>query len=129
MAAKAPHDIIAITDDIREAAMASLLIRDLDDQVKQRLRVRAAENGVSMEAEARSILTTAVADPEQISGAEWVRRFRAHFEDIGFADDLADAIPDRNADAAIETSRRLPFVDEPDSYGPPFGVDIRRDVE
>jgi len=40
--------------------MASLMIRDLDDDVKARLRVRAAENGRSMEAEAREILAVAV---------------------------------------------------------------------
>lgn len=40
--------------------MASLVIRDLDDQVKTRLRVQAAEHGRSMEAEARAILATAL---------------------------------------------------------------------
>ena len=40
--------------------MASLTIRNLDDDVKHRLRVRAAENGRSMEAEARLILREAV---------------------------------------------------------------------
>lgn len=37
--------------------MASLIVRKLDDTVKQRLRVRAAQNGRSMEEEAREILT------------------------------------------------------------------------
>ncbi|MFT3729510.1 MAG: hypothetical protein QM759_16930 [Terricaulis sp.] len=37
--------------------MASLLIRKLDDDVKARLRVRAAKAGRSMEEEARLILT------------------------------------------------------------------------
>jgi plasmid stability protein len=41
--------------------MASLLIRDLDDDVKERLRVRAANHGRSMEAEARLIIASAVA--------------------------------------------------------------------
>jgi plasmid stability protein len=36
--------------------MASLTIRNLDDFVKKRLRVRAAERGRSMEEEARHIL-------------------------------------------------------------------------
>ena len=36
--------------------MASITIRNLDDEVKQRLRVRAAERGHSMEEEARDIL-------------------------------------------------------------------------
>lgn len=41
--------------------MASLLIRRLDDSVKARLQSRAARNRRSMEAEAREILTTALA--------------------------------------------------------------------
>ena len=36
--------------------MASITIRNLDDEVKRRLRVRAAEHGRSMEEEAREIL-------------------------------------------------------------------------
>lgn len=41
--------------------MASITIRNLDDQVKARLRVRAAEHGRSMEDEVREILKTALA--------------------------------------------------------------------
>jgi plasmid stability protein len=37
-------------------AMASITIRNLDDDIKQRLRVRAAKRGRSMEEEARDIL-------------------------------------------------------------------------
>ncbi|MDE0342367.1 MAG: plasmid stabilization protein [Deltaproteobacteria bacterium] len=40
--------------------MASITIRKLDDEVKTRLRIRAAENGRSMEEEARTILREAV---------------------------------------------------------------------
>jgi plasmid stability protein len=36
--------------------MSTLTVRNLDDGLKARLRVRAAENGRSMEAEARAIL-------------------------------------------------------------------------
>lgn len=42
--------------------MAALSIRDLDDAVKDRLRLRAAQNGRSMEAEIRAILTAAVTE-------------------------------------------------------------------
>ena len=38
-------------------------IRNLDDQVKERLRVRAARHGRSMEAEVRAILEEAVSEP------------------------------------------------------------------
>ncbi len=40
--------------------MAQLLVRDLDDAVKRRLQERARDHGVSMEAEARAIITRAV---------------------------------------------------------------------
>ena len=42
--------------------MASITIRNLDDDIKQRLRVRAAERGRSMEEEAREILRRVVAE-------------------------------------------------------------------
>jgi plasmid stability protein len=47
--------------------MAALLIRGLDDELKRALRLRAAENGRSMEAEVRQILRAAlsVPSPEQ----------------------------------------------------------------
>ena len=41
--------------------MASITIRQLDDDLKQRLRLRAARNGRSMEDEARTILRDAAA--------------------------------------------------------------------
>jgi plasmid stability protein len=40
--------------------MAGINVRNLDEHVKQRIRVRAARHGRSMEAEARAILTEAV---------------------------------------------------------------------
>lgn len=40
--------------------MATITIRNLDEQVKRRLQIRAALNGRSMEAEARLVLTAAV---------------------------------------------------------------------
>ena len=41
--------------------MASITVRNLDDDLKRRLRIRAAENGRSMEQEAREILRSALA--------------------------------------------------------------------
>lgn len=40
--------------------MAAITIRDLDDDLKERLKKQAAEKGVSMEAEARRILKEGV---------------------------------------------------------------------
>jgi plasmid stability protein len=47
-------------------SMASLSIRRLDERTVDRLRIRAARRGVSMEEEARSILCAAVSGPERI---------------------------------------------------------------
>ena len=44
--------------------MATLTIRNLPDDVRDRLRVRAAQNGRSMEAEARLVLARAIGVPE-----------------------------------------------------------------
>jgi plasmid stability protein len=41
--------------------MATMTIRNIDPEVKERLRVRAAQHGHSMEAEARAILRAALA--------------------------------------------------------------------
>ena len=41
--------------------MTSITVRNLDDELKRRLRIRAAENGRSMEQEAREILRVALA--------------------------------------------------------------------
>ena len=46
--------------------MANLSIRKLDDDTYRRLRIRAAQHGVSMEEEARQILKQAVALPERL---------------------------------------------------------------
>ena len=52
--------------------MASITIRNLDDEVKTRLRVRVAEHHRSMEEEARLILREAVEQkqaPRNLAGA------------------------------------------------------------
>ena len=50
------------------AALAAVSIRNLDERVKERLRVRAARHGRSMEAEIRAILTDAVSEPGELPG-------------------------------------------------------------
>ena len=62
--------------------MASITIRNLDEGLKQRLRVRAAERGHSMEQEAREILRVALAQTPQ-TGEELYRAIRARVEPIG----------------------------------------------
>ena len=48
--------------------MAAVSIRNLDDEVRERLRVRAAAHGRSMESEIRSILVEAVSEPIDSKG-------------------------------------------------------------
>ncbi len=60
---------IAFNDVIEyrnEKNMATLTIRKLDPAIKERLRVRAAYNGRSMEAELRAILTEVVASERNL---------------------------------------------------------------
>jgi len=45
-----------------DAPLASITIRNLDDDLKLRLRIRAAEHGRSMEGEARDILLRVMAE-------------------------------------------------------------------
>lgn len=62
--------------------MASITIRQLDESVKKRLRLRAARHGTSMEDEARRILRAALSDPgaETLDLAQSIRR---RFEPLG----------------------------------------------
>lgn len=48
--------------------MAAVSVRGLDERVRERLRLRAARHGRSMEAEIRAILADAVAEPEASDG-------------------------------------------------------------
>ena len=64
--------------------MASLSIRNLDDRVKERLRLRAAANGRSMEAEIRAILSDAVDDASVAVGLG--QALLSRFSAIGGAD-------------------------------------------
>ena len=83
--------------------MATVSIRDLDDGVRDRLRVRAARNGRSMEAEMRAILTAAVAEEQQKypnAVAMIIDVFRGY-------DDLVLEIEPRT----LDDERPLPFAE------------------
>ena len=77
--------------------MATLTIRNLPEEVRERLRLRAARAGRSMEAEARAILTEASLEEERREAAaalqEWVAR-------------LYGGRPPRNASEALIAERR-----------------------
>lgn len=78
--------------------MAAVSIRGLDDRVRERLRVRAARNGRSMEAEMRAILVDAVGERTMSEGLFTVLMDR--FGDLGGVElDLpARTTPARAAD-------------------------------
>ena len=61
--------------------MATMTIRNLGDDLKQRLRIQAAEHGHSMEEEARAILRAALT--EQAAPANLAQAIRARFEPLG----------------------------------------------
>lgn len=58
--------LIALRGEVMTVSAVS--IRNLDDRVKERLRLRAARHGRSMEAEMRAILTEAVSEPGEEKG-------------------------------------------------------------
>lgn len=61
--------------------MATLTIRDLDEELRANLRVRAARHGRSMEAEVREILRDAVTRPA--AADQLGTRIRQRFATIG----------------------------------------------
>lgn len=79
--------------------MASMTIRNIDDRLKQRLRIRAATHGRSMEDEARDILRTVLAQqeptPDNLAGA-----IRARLQPLGGVE--------------LEVPAREPIRDAPD---------------
>lgn len=48
--------------------MASITIRNIDDEIKARLRLQAARHGLSMEEEVRRILGQSLNKPQQARG-------------------------------------------------------------
>ena len=71
--------------------MAALTIRNIDDEVKNRLRLQAAQHGCSMEQEVREILSRAVL-PKRNQPA-FAQRIQKHFAALEL--DAALPIPER----------------------------------
>lgn len=84
-------------------AMAVLTIRNLPDEVRDRLRLRAAQSGRSMEAEVRDILARASLEPRETPDAKelqaWVDRLYQDRKPDGVVEDL---MRDRRREAADE---------------------------
>jgi antitoxin FitA len=64
--------------------MASITIRDIDEDLEQRLKQRAAVRGQSMEAEARDILQDALStEPSTAAPGNLAEAIRAIVEPVG----------------------------------------------
>jgi antitoxin FitA len=63
--------------------MATLTIRDVDLELKQRLRIRAARNGRSMEAELRHILKDVLGAESEIREPNLADEIRSYFVPFG----------------------------------------------
>jgi antitoxin FitA len=88
--------------------MAVLTIRNLPDEVRTRLRVRASRNGRSMEAEARAIIAGAVnaSTPEDLTGTvsnlqDWIAQSSKKLKSKPKATTRPDAV-----DAFLRDRRR-----------------------
>jgi plasmid stability protein len=77
----------AMTTMTTEGSMATLTIRNIDAPLKERLRIRAARNGRSMEAELRQIVREALSSDRKPEPniAEAIRR---RFLPFGGVDEL-----------------------------------------
>jgi antitoxin FitA len=74
--------------DEQRIPTATLTIRNVDAALKERLRVRAAQHGHSMEAEVRDILKETLNEPEMPAEPHLYERIRARFAPLGGADDI-----------------------------------------
>jgi len=71
--------------------MAQLVVRNLEEDVKTRLKERALRNGRSMEEEIRLILSKAGGEPDPENGIAGLgSRIAALFSDAGLEGDLPE---------------------------------------
>jgi plasmid stability protein len=71
-----------------EPNMATIMVRGVDPAIKERLRVRAAQHGQSMEAELRQILQDTLKEPVRPPEPNLYERIRARFAPFGGVDEL-----------------------------------------
>ena len=81
--------LLTLTADVEfqvEMELATLTIRRVDPEVQKRLRIRAAQNGRSMEAELRQIINDAVGnapDVKEETGRDLAEAIRRRFAPYG----------------------------------------------
>jgi plasmid stability protein len=74
--------MITLISMIAEHVMASITIRNLEEQLKGKLRIRAAQHGRSMEDEARHILRVALAE-RTAAPTNLFEQIRRHVDPVG----------------------------------------------
>lgn len=78
--------------------MASITIRNLDDELKSKLRIQAAKNNRSMEEEVRTILADSLSSPKKMQTGkelfENIRRRVAPFGGIDLPEIPREEIPE-----------------------------------
>lgn len=84
--------MLALIALLEVMVVSAVSIRNLDDRVRERLRLRAARHGRSMEAEMRAILTEAVSEPGEDTGL-----FQALLDKFGELGGVELDIPARTA--------------------------------
>jgi len=70
--------------------MAQFTVRNIEDDIKVRLKRRAVRHGTSMEAEVRQILRNALKDDELRAGTGLGSRIAARFKRAGLVDLLPE---------------------------------------
>jgi antitoxin FitA len=96
--------------------MAQLVVRNLDDQLKERLRQSAAAHGHSMEEEARLILHRALPEGELLGSAEahasLSERIQTLIMDIEFPPEFFEALDEiRHGSELIDVEPRAATFD------------------
>jgi antitoxin FitA len=71
-----------------ETEMATLTIRNVDPELREKLRVRAARHGQSMEAELRQILRNTLSAEERRPEPNLAEAIRRRFLPLGGADEI-----------------------------------------
>jgi len=82
--------------------MAQLIVRNIDDTTRDRLRERAKRRGHSLEQEVRDILRAAtIAEGEATHQPGLGTRIAARFKDIGLRDGEEFETPPRNSNRVV----------------------------
>lgn len=82
--------LISMMAMLYTGAMPAITIRQVDEDTKRRLRLRAAANGRSMEAEAREILRATLSAPHRVD-LTWIDALHQAAVEVGGVDlDLPD---------------------------------------